>query len=147
MRPENRALVNLTVAVAVIVGFVGGYLVLSPYALGSSLPIPAGTVFSQNDTEHWVAHFTVGPGGGRLTGAWTAYDVSGFVSLVVVNGTVDKPWPPPAIACPLLVVWQEMNGTIDRALAPGSYTIYWSTGFCSTASQIRVTQAIQIESP
>ncbi len=143
MKPENRLVVSAFVAVLVVTGFVGGYLLLAPGALANSLPIPAGTTFTSNDTMHWVLHFTVGPGGGHLVGAWTAYDGEGYVGLVVANGTVSKP-PQLAVICPLPVAWQESNGSVDRALAPGAYTMYWSTGFCSSAARIVVTRAIQV---
>ncbi len=148
MKPENRAFVNVLVAVAVVVGFAGAYLLLSPTALAASLPVPAGTVFTSNDTVHWVAHFAVGPAGGRLVGAWTAYDGSGFVGLVVGNGTVAKPPPPgPVVECPLLLAWAETNGTVDRVLAPGPYTVYWGSGVCSYAASIDVTQTLQVVGP
>ncbi len=145
MKPENRALVNVVVAVAIVTGFGVGYLLLSPSVLATSLPVPAGTTFTANETEHWAAHVTVGFGGARLVGSWTAYDGMGFIGLVVVNGTIDKPWPPPVLFCPLLLAWQEQNGSIDQTLAPGPYTVYWSTGSCSSAQQIVVTQAIELE--
>ena len=143
MKPENRALVNALVAVVVVTSFVGGYLLLAPTALASTLPIRAGTTFTANDTATWVAHFSVGPSGGRLVGAWTAYTGSGIVRLVVVNGTVSKP-PEIMVACPLMYSWTESNGTVNTFLPGGPYTVYWSTGFCSYASRIVVTQPIQV---
>ncbi len=145
MKPENRLVVSAVVAVIVVTGLVGGYLLLAPGALATSLPVPAGTTFTSNDTMHWVVHFTVGPSGGRLVGAWTAYRGTGYVGLVVTNGTITKPPPPTGvIECPLLLSWSEMNGSIDQALAPGPYTIYWSTGYCSYAAEIDLTQPIQL---
>ncbi len=135
---------NLVVAVAVVVAFVGGYLLLLPAALATSLPVPAGTVFTSNDTGHWALHFTVGASGGRLVGAWTAYNGYGYVGLVVANGTVAKP-PQLAVMCPLLYAWTQSNGSVDRVLAPGPYTIYWSAGFCASAQRIVVTQSIHLE--
>ncbi len=76
-------------------------------------------------------------------GAWTAYDGSGFIGLVVVNGTVSKP-PPYVLLCPLLHAWTQLNGTADQALSPGPYTLYWTAGICSSASRIVVTQTIQV---
>lgn len=146
MKPENRLLVNAVVAVLVVTGFVGGYLLLAPGAIATALPIPAGTTFTSNDTMHWVVHFTVGAGGGRLVGAWTAYNGAGYIGLVVANGTVSKP-PQLAVICPVPVAWEQSNGSVDRALAPGNYTIYWSTGFCSFAARIVVTRAIEVVGP
>ena len=143
MKPENRALLGLVVAVVVVTGAVGGYLLLSTPPTG--LPIPAGTVFSMNETEQWAVHFSVGPSGGRLTGAWTAYDGIGYVGLVVVNGTVNKPSPPVPLHCPLLQSWTEWNATISRTLHPGAFTVYWNTGFCAAAERIVVTQTIQLQ--
>lgn len=146
MKPENRALANLLVAVLVVSGFGVAYVMLSSSAPATTLPIPVGTTFTANATEHWAAHLTVGFGGARLVGAWTAYNGSGFVALAIVNGTVDKPWPPPPLLCPLLLAWSELNGSVDRSLTSGPYTIYWTTGFCSSAQQIVVTQPIQLTS-
>ncbi len=146
MKPENRLLVTAAVGVLVVTAFVGGYLLLGPAALATSLPIPAGTTFTSNDTIRWTAHFSVGAGGSRLVGAWTAYNGAGYVGLIVANGTISKP-PQPAVICPVLVAWQESNGSVDRALGPGSYTMYWSTGYCSFAARIVVTQAIQLLGP
>ncbi len=144
MKPEDRALVLLIVGVVVVATAGLLYVVVLAGNVPTNLPIPAGTVFTANETQHWVAHFTVGPLGGRLTGAWTAYSGSGFITLVVVNGTVDKPWPPPPLMCPLLYSWTEQNGTVNDALGPGAYSVYWSTGYCSSVDRIVVTQPITL---
>ncbi len=147
MKPEDRALV-IFMAIVVGVAAAGGlYILVVGGSLPSGLPIPAGTTFTANETERWVATFTAGPLGGRLEGAWTAYTGSGFITLVVVNGTVSKPWPPPVLFCPLLYAWDQMNGTIDVAVGPGPHTVYWSTGSCSSAQEIVVTQPIQLVAP
>jgi len=147
MKPEDRAL--LIVLVAVVVAAAGGaaYFLLAAGSVPQSLPIPAGTTFTANESEQWVAHFTVGAAGGRLVGGWTAYDGSGGIYLVVVNGTVSKPWPPPPLMCPLILSWGEINGTIDLPVGPGPHTAYWSTGYCSAASRIVVTRTIQVLTP
>ena len=143
MKPENRALLAVFVTVAVVTAVAGAYLLLAPAAPLDGLPVLAGMAFDANESLHWVAHFTVGPSGGTLTGAWTAYRGSGFLSLTVANGTVSKP-PVNVYMCPLLLAWTESNGTVNRALAPGPYTVYWNEGMCASASQIVVTQAIQV---
>lgn len=147
MKPEDRAIV-IFLAVVVGVASAGGlYFILVAGNLPTTLPIPAGTTFTLNQTESWVAHFTAGPLGGRLEGAWTAYTGSGFITLVVVNGTASKPWPPPLVTCPLFYSWGQFNGSIDVVVGPGAHTIYWSTGYCSSAQEIVVTQSIQIIGP
>lgn len=143
MKPENRAVWATGLVVVVVIAVVGAYLLTSSATPPTTLPILAGTSFNANESLHWVAHFTVGPSGGTLTGAWTAYQGLGFVSLIVVNGTVSKP-PVNLYTCPLLHSWAESNGSIDRPLPPGPYTTYWDQGFCAGASQIVVTQTIQV---
>ncbi len=146
MNAANRALF-LVVASMVLVA-VGGaaFFVLIADSLPQTLPIPAGSAFTANDMDHWAAHFHVGSGGGRLVGAWTAYHGSGSLHLIVVNGTSSK--PPMGAVCPMIVSgWPEVNGTVDEALTAGAYTTYWSTGFCSTATTLWVTQTIQVVSP
>ena len=143
MRPENRALLVIFLAFAVVVTPVGAYLLLTSSVPPSSIPVPAGTTFTSAQALNWTAHFTVGAAGGTLVGAWTAYNGSGFLILVVVNGTVSRPSGP--VVCPLVVyVWQERNGTVDVPLAPGPYTMYWSAGYCSSAQSIVVTRTIQL---
>lgn len=144
MKPEDRALVIFLAAVVGVAAAGGLYFLVLAGAVPGTLPIPGGATFTANQTEHWAAHFAVGPLGGRVVGAWTAYTGSGFIALVVVNGTVSKPWPPPPIACPLLYSWEQRNGTIDVAVGPGPYTVYWSTGHCASAQRIVVTQPIQV---
>ena len=143
MNPENRALLAVLVAVAVVTSAVGAYLLLASAAPPTTLPVPAGTDFSSAQAANWTAHVAVGASGGMLTGAWTAYDGSGFIRLEVVNGTVSK--PPNVYLCPLLIPsWTQQNGTVDVARAPGPYTVFWTTGYCSSATSIVVTQTIQV---
>ena len=121
----------------------GASLLLMPSAPPDTLPIATGTAFTATDTSYWTAQFTVGSTGGTLVGAWTAYNGSGSVSLEVVNGTVSK--PPNVYLCPRIVLrWQERNGTVDAALTPGPHTVFWTTGYCSAAERIVVTQTIEI---
>ncbi len=144
MRPEDQALVNLVLAVAIVTGFAAAYFLLAPSAPPSTLPILAGTDFTATEAVNWTAHLTVGPSGGTLVGAWTAYNGTGSITLDVVNGTASK--PPNRYVCPLIVFrWPEQNGTVDLALPSGPYTIFWTAGFCSSAASIVVTQTIQIE--
>ncbi len=143
MKPENRAVWATGLVVVVVIAVVGAFLLTTSATPPTTLPILAGTAFNANESLDWVAHFTVGPSGGTLTGAWTAYQGWGFVSLILVNGTVSKP-PVNVYMCPLLHSWAESNGSIDRALLPGPYTVYWDQGFCAGASQIVVTQTIQV---
>ena len=146
MKPEDRALVVAVLAIVLVVAPIGAVLLLTPPALPTSLPVPAGTAFTVSDSVNWTVHFRVPSAGGTLVGAWTAYDGLGAVGLIVVNGTVSRPFPP-QILCQLLPRWAVQNGSVDRALAPGAYTVYWNTGYCAYASQIVVTQAIQILPP
>ncbi len=146
MRPENRAVLVILVAAAVAVTPVAAYLLLGSSPPEGFLPIFAGTVFTRAEAATWVAHFTVGPLGGRLVGAWTAYNGSGFFGFMVVNGTVSK--PPTGSLCPLVFShWAERNGTEDMTLAPGPYTASWTTGVCSSAAEIDVTQTLQLLPP
>ncbi len=147
MKPEDKALLLIVLAVVVVATAGAAYVFILAGPPSPTLPVAAGTVFTANMTEHWAAQFTVGPSGGRFVGAWTAYQGAGLIVLIVVNGTVSKSWPPPAIFCPLLVSWAQQNGSIDRSLAAGTYTAYWSTGYCSTATRIEVTQTLQVVGP
>lgn len=143
MKPENRALLTVVLAIVVVTSVIGAYLVLTPFAPPNSLPVLAGTAFTASDSMDWVAHVAVGPTGGTLVGAWTAYNGSGFLGLDVVNGTVPK--PPNVLLCPRIVLrWAERNGTVDVSLAPGPYTVYWTAGYCASAQQILVTQTIEV---
>lgn len=109
-----------------------------------TLPIPAGTTLTQSQISTWVAHFTVGPGGGRLVGTWTAYDGMGDIGPFLLNGTVPKPQPAPGIYnCPLEISWSQTNGTLDRPLAPGPYSLYWAP-LCTSAREIVVTQTVRV---
>ncbi len=147
MKPEDRALLAAVIAVTVLATAGAAYFLVFAGNVPVTLPVPAGTAFSANVTEHWAAHFTVGSTGGSVVGAWTAYRGFGAIRLIVVNGTVSKPWPPPVYYCPLLYAWEQSNGTADTPLGPGSYTAYWSTGYCSSASEIVVTRTIQVVPP
>ncbi len=143
MRAENRALVAAVLAVVVVSAVVGVYLLLARPLAADSLPVFAGTLFTSSDSLRWAAQFTVGPAGGTLVGGWTAYNGSGFIGLDVVNGSVSKPSVP--FFCPRVFShWAQGNGTVDLALAPGSYTAYWTTGFCASAERILVTETIQV---
>ena len=144
MKPENRALLTVVLAIVLVTSVIGAYLLLTPSAPPNSLPILAGTAFTANESVGWVAHFTVGAAGGTLVGAWTAYDGSGFLGLDVVNGTVSK--SPNVFLCPRIIVfrWAERNGTVDVSLVPGPYTVYWTAGYCASAQQIVVTQTIEV---
>lgn len=144
MKAEDRALLFIVVALVAVAAGGAAYVFWIPGHPAELLPVPSGTVFSLNETEHWAAHFVVGPAGGRLLGSWTAYDGYGLITLVVVNGTVEKPWPPPVLFCPRLRNWAQYNGTVNVSLMAGSYTAYWSTGSCSSAAEIVVTQPIQV---
>ncbi len=146
MKPENRAVFAAGLVIVVVIAVVGAYLLTTSGAPPTTLPVLAGTSFNSNQSLTWVAHFTAGPAGGALTGAWTAYHGYGFLDLVVVNGTVSKP-PVNVYMCPLLRSWAETNGTVDRTLPPGPYTVYWNQGLCAGASQIVVTQTIQVTAP
>ena len=145
MRPEARPLLAVVAAFVMVVSVAGAFVVLLG-ASGPTLPIPAGTAFTGNETLPWASHFTVGASGGVLGGAWTAYGVRGGVDLVLVNGTVAKPWPPPGPPpeCPAMPFWPVYNGTLDRVLSPGPYTVYWDTGDCGVPTEILVTQTVQV---
>ncbi len=133
------------VVVTVVLGSAVSAILLYPYAAAwNTLPIPAGAEITRDQATLWVAHFWVGAGGGRLVGAWTAYDGAGNIGPAVVNGTVAKPQPPPGLyMCPLMIHWDQANGTLDDRLAPGAYTMYWYT-FCSYVSRIVVVQTFEV---
>ena len=134
------------IAVVVVV-LVGSFVLLSPPAPpapASSLPVPAGSVFTASVAEEWAAHFTVGPGGGTLQGSWTAYDGSGTIELVLENATVSKPPPPTGpVNCPGIYPWVEQLGTINTFLPAGPFTVYWGT-VCANASRIVLTQTLEV---
>ncbi|HEX9341920.1 MAG TPA: hypothetical protein VF992_12245 [Thermoplasmata archaeon] len=94
MKAEDRA---LSVVVPVFVVVVAGAYALSVHA---ALLVPAERVFSETEARTWVLHFTVSAAGAHVVGAWTAFDGYGWIGLVVLNGTVEKPWPPPLLFCP-----------------------------------------------
>ncbi len=147
MKLTERRLAALLAVLVVAVAVAGAYAVLTFAAPSGTLPVVAGTTFTWNATMSWVAHFSVGPGGGRLVGAWTEYDGIGPVPFVVVNGTVPKPSPQPGMyMCPLERVFSRANGTVGEILAPGAYTVYWGT-FCTHAEAIVVTQTLQVVAP
>ncbi len=145
MRHETQVLLTVVVAVAAAVAFTAGFVLLHWGGYVASLPVAAGTFFNAGDQATWNVHFSVGPQGGRLTGAWTAYRGQGIVALVVVNGTGSKPPPPPGpFFCPAEIGFTESPGSVDQILSPGPYTVYWNTGACVFASQIVVTQRIEV---
>ncbi len=147
MKAENAALLAVVVSLVVVTAGMGAVLLLIPSAPPESLPVAVGTEFTRNETFAWAAHFMVGPSGGTLVGAWVVYDGFGDVGPVVVNGTVPKPSPAPGVYhCPALFHWAESNGTVNRPLAAGPYTVYWNTA-CAYATQIAVTQTIQVVAP
>lgn len=144
MKPENRALLILVLAVVVVAAVGGAYFCVTPQGLPTMLPIPEGTTFSLNDTWSWVAYFNVTATGARLVGAWTAYLGAGDPGLIVVNGSVAAPGGPFFLhGCPRLRLWSTYNGTIDQPVDFGPHTLFWSGG-CSGASRIVVTETIRL---
>lgn len=122
-------IVAVLAAVLVAAAFTG---ILTP------LSVPRGTVFSQADLRTWVVNFDVPASGGRVVGAWTAYNVSFPPYLVVANGSLDSP---PIVLCPRFVVSiPELNGTVNRSVTPGPHALFWLS--CSHASRIVVTESI-----
>lgn len=144
MKPEDKALLAVVLAMIVVATAGAAYFVFAEPPVPVTLPVPGGATFTSNATVHWAAHFTVGASGGRLVGAWTAYHGQGDLELIVANGTVPKPAPGGIYECPALFLWNERNGTVHMLLGPGAYTIYWNTGSCASAAQIMVTQTIQV---
>ncbi len=136
------------VVVTVVLGSAVSAILLYPYAATwNTLPIPVGTELTWDQAVLWVAHFSVGSGGGTLVGAWTAFDGAGNLGPVVLNGTVAKPQPAPGLySCPMEFPWDQTNGTLDESLPPGAYTMYWNT-FCLHFSKIIVTQTFQLAGP
>ncbi len=139
MRADNRALVAVLVALIIVISIGGAVIILT--ALPTSLPVPVGTTFTENATQTWLVHFSVSATGSRLVGAWTAYDGSGFPSLVVVDGTVGRP-PDYVYRCPLIQPWTEYNGSLDVAVDSGPHTLFWSG--CFAASRVVITEAVQL---
>lgn len=144
MNRENRALLVLALATVVVVATGGTFIWLANPPLPTTLPIPAGTTFSRNESVTWVAHFNVSGSGAHVVGSWEAYDGFGFVTLIVVNGTTDKPPPWFNRLCPLLMSWPTQNGTVDESVGPGPYTLYWNAGYCAAASRVVVTSTITL---
>ena len=144
MKRENRALLVLVLAAVVVVAAGGAFIWLANPPLPTTLPIPAGTTFSRNESVTWLAHFNVSGSGAHVVGSWEAFDGYGFVTFVVVNGTTDKPPPWLYRMCPALMSWPTQNGTVDESVGPGAHTAYWSAGFCAGASRIVVTSTIML---
>ncbi len=144
MQPGHGGLLTAIGVVVVVGSMVSAVLLYSVVSAWTTLPIPAGATITDAEQGTWVAHFTVGPGGGVLVGAWTAYGVSGDIGPVIVNGTVSKPQPPPGLYnCPLEMYQPQANGSLDMPLPSGPHTMYWSP-FCTYARSIVVTQTIQV---
>jgi hypothetical protein len=139
MRPNNKALLAMLVAVAIVVSIGGAAIFLT--ALQASLPIPAGTTFIGNTTQTWIVHFNVSATGGRLVGAWIAFDGTGDPTLVVLDGIHTRP-PDYMYSCQPLQHWTEYNGSIDAAVNPGTHTLYW--GPCFGALKIVITETIRV---
>lgn len=100
--------------------------------------VPKGTTFLQGNLYSWVVNFDVPASGGRVVGAWTAYNVTYPPSLVVVNGTLAAP---EFSFCPRIVVsFPELNGSVNTSVSEGPHTLYWSS--CSRASRIVLTESI-----
>ena len=143
--PEDRALVVEFVAVVVIMGIGGAYVLLTPpQRLPTRLPIREGTTFSRNDTWSWAAYVDVRVPGSRLVGAWTAFDGAGVMTLVVANGSVPAPGGPSLNSCPRAVLWAESNGSIDERGGMGPHTVHWGGGCTGTASKVVVVEAVQL---
>ncbi len=146
MKSENRALAVVVLTVVVVAAAGGAYFYLSPQSLPATLPIPEGMTFTVNDSASWTAYFNVSATDVRLVGAWTAFQGYGLVGLRVVNGSMAKPGPF-LLRCPLLQHWAQSNGSIDEPVGPGPHTIFWTTGYCSGAMRIEVTQSIRLAGP
>ncbi len=113
-------------------------LILAAAGFPPPFPVPRGTVFSRADLRSWVVNFDVPASGGRIVGAWTAYNVSFPPSLMVTNGTLASP---PISVCPLFVVSIPLlNGTVNRSVMAGPHALYWLS--CSQAARIVVTEPI-----
>ncbi len=136
MPAVSRRVAAIGLAVVLLVTVAAAYLVI----VWGTLPIPAGTRFAGSEIENWVLHVDVPASGTHLIGAWTAYDGWGFPSLVVVNGTVDRP-SNFMFRCPASTSWSEKSGSIAQWIDPGPHTLYW--GNCLWASSIVITEAIR----
>lgn len=139
MRPENRALLVVLVAILVVVSIGGAVILLTE--LPTTLPIPAGTTFTGNSVQTWLVHFNVSAMDSRLVGAWTAFDGYGVPALVVVSGTVGRP-PDTAYRCPLLQNWTQRSGSVNISVDPGAHTLYWSG--CFAASRVVITEGVRL---
>lgn len=139
MRPDNRAVLVVLVAVLVVVAIAGAAIFLT--ALPTSLPIPAGTTFTGNSVQTWLVHFNVSAMDVRLTGAWSAFDGFGAPALVIVAGTVGRP-PDVAYRCPALGNWTQRDGSINESVDPGPHTLYWSG--CFAASRVVITDTVRL---
>ncbi len=143
MDPRTRrlALIIGAFGLVVVLGTAGLYYLAPGSGPPGSLPIPAGTVFSQDDIHTWAAQFMVPEFPMRIVGAWAASDGEGWAQLIVVNGTVTRP-SDALYHCPLLQHWDRSNGTIDVPVNPEPHTMYW--GYCFGASRITVTSSIRV---
>ncbi len=137
MPAVSRSVAAIGLAVVLLVTVAAAYLVVS----WGTLPIPAGTRFVGSDVQTWTIHFDVPALGGHVIGAWSAYDGWGFPSLVVVNGTVDRP-SDFLFRCPASQSWSETNGSIRQWVGPGPHTLFW--GNCLRASSIVITETVRL---
>jgi hypothetical protein len=141
MKPENVAFLLIALGVVVVATVAGAYFLVVPPK--PSLPVAAGTVFSANDTRTWVAYFDVSPEGGQIVGAWTAFDGSEWVALLVTNNTTSGPWSHYATNCPASSgPFAEQDSSVNAHLESGPYAIYWWLE-CGCASRIVITSPIQ----
>ncbi len=142
MNPRIRriAAIATVVAALVVLGAVGLFYLAPGSGPPRSLPIPAGTVFSDQEARVWTAQFDVRGLGGRVVGTWTAYDGAGWRDLVVVNGSASP--TSDTFRCPLMHPWDRYNGSIDVAVGPGLHTLYWAP--CGRAASTLVNVDIAL---
>lgn len=139
MKPENRALLAVVVAVIVLISVVGAVIFLT--ALPTRLPIPAGTVvrLTPYSDSSFTVRFTVAEPSGRLVGRWFA-DRGGVVTIHWAN----RSDPYRGAMLPCIILGRPWHGTANVSLVAGDYIMEFSWFLWDN---ITVEQSIQLVYP
>jgi hypothetical protein len=134
MKPENKALLVIIVAVVVVVGVVGTYLLVAVLPTTLSLPVYSLPLSEGPVSGRFFVHFDVVGGNAELVGAWY-WPEGGAVFVRPANDTR------PFFTAGCVQPW---NGTISQSFVPGHYTMLfdqWGQG------RIVITQTLRLVYP
>ncbi len=116
MKPEDKALTGIVVAVIAVTGFAGAYFLTAP-DVSVTLVLRAGTRFQMVGYDRMVVYFDV-PGNATLVGSWSAdAPVCARVERVHIYMIVVAP------ISSVCGTYQDFN----NPLRIGSYTLTYST--------------------